>query len=297
MKKLISVALAGTLALSLAACGSSASSSAAESTAPAESEAASTSEAASEETTDLAGTTLKVAASPTPHAEILNAAKDILAEQGITLEVVEFSDYVQPNLVTESGEVDANYFQHTPYLESFNEENGTHLVSVGAIHYEPFGIYPGKSNDLENIADGATIAVPNDTTNEARALQLLAAQGLIEIDPEAGLNATPNDITSNPKNLEFTELDAAMIPNTIEEFDLNVINSNYALQAGLNPAEDALASEDAASDAAQTYANIVAVKAGHENDPAIVALVDALHSEEIQEFINTTYAGSVLPID
>ena len=159
------------------------------------------------------------------------------------------------------------------------------------------GIYAGKTASLEELPDGASIAVPNDATNEARALQLLAAQGLIEIDPEAGLNATPNDITSNPKNLEFTELDAAMIPNTIEEFDLNVINSNYALQAGLNPAEDALASEDAASDAAQTYANIIAVKAGHENDPAIVALVDALHSEEIQEFINTTYAGSVLPID
>lgn len=301
MKKLISATLAASLALSLAACGSSASTdSVAASSEAASTESTAASSAAAEstaETGELAGTTLKVAASPTPHAEILNVAKEILAEQGIDLEIVEFSDYVQPNLVTESGEVDANYFQHTPYLDSFNEENGTHLVSVGAIHYEPFGIYPGKSNDLENIADGATIAVPNDTTNEARALQLLAAQGLIEIDPEAGLNATPNDITSNPKNLEFTELDAAMIPNTIEEFDLNVINSNYALQAGLNPAEDALASEDAASDAAQTYANIVAVKAGHENDPAIVALVDALHSEEIQEFINTTYAGSVLPID
>ena len=204
MKKLISVALAGTLALSLAACGSSASSSAAESTAPAESEAASTSEAASEEaTSDLAGTTLKVAASPTPHAEILNAVKDILAEQGITLEVVEFSDYVQPNLVTESGEVDANYFQHGPYLESFNEENGTHLVSVGAIHYEPFGIYPGKSSDLENIADGAVIAVPNDTTNEARALQLLAAQGIITVRDGAGLTATVNDIEENPHNVKI----------------------------------------------------------------------------------------------
>ena len=202
-----------------------------------------------------------------------------------------------PNTAVEEGDLDANYFQHTPYMEKFNEENGTHLVSVGKIHYEPMGIYPGLTKTLEELPDGATIAVPNDATNEARALQLLAAQGLIELKEDAGLNATPNDITSNPKNLEFTELDAAMIPNTIEEFDLNVINSNYALQAGLNPAEDALASEDAASDAAQTYANIVAVKAGHENDPAIVALVDALHSEEIQEFINTTYAGSVLPID
>ena len=186
MKKLISATLAASLALSLAACGSSAStdSVAASSEAASSREAPAASSEAAEstaETSELAGTTLKVAASPTPHAEILNVAKEVLAEQGIDLEVVEFSDYVQPNLVTESGEVDANYFQHTPYLDSFNEENGTHLVSVGAVHYEPFGIYPGKSDDLANIADGATIAVPNDTTNEARALQLLAAQGLITV--------------------------------------------------------------------------------------------------------------------
>ena len=199
MKKLISATLAATLALSLAACGSSASTSEA---APAESTASSAAESTAE-TSELAGTTLKVAASPTPHAEILNVAKEVLAEQGIDLQVVEFSDYVQPNLVTESGEVDANYFQHTPYLDSFNEENGTHLVSVGAVHYEPFGIYPGKSNDLAAIADGATIAVPNDTTNEARALQLLAAQGLITVRDGAGLTATINDITENPHNLKI----------------------------------------------------------------------------------------------
>ena len=296
MKKLISVALAGTLALSLAACGSSASSSAAESTVPAESEAASTSEAASEETTDLAGTTLKVAASPTPHAEILNAAKDILAEQGITLEVVEFSDYVQPNLVTESGEVDANYFQHTPYLESFNEENGTHLVSVGKIHYEPMGIYPGLTKTLEELPDGATIAVPNDATNEARALQLLAAQGLIELKEDAGLNATPNDITSNPKNLQFKELEAAMLPQTASEVDLSVINSNFAMEGGMNPATDSLASEDADSEAAQTFANIIAVKEGHENDPAIQALVKALQSDKVKEYIEKTYSGAVVAV-
>ena len=199
MKKLISATLAASLALSLAACGSSAStdSVAASSEAASTESTAASSEAAEStaETSELAGTTLKVAASPTPHAEILNVAKEILAEQGIDLEVVEFSDYVQPNLVTENGEVDANYFQHTPYLDSFNEENGTHLVSVGAVHYEPFGIYPGKSDDLANIADGATIAVPNDTTNEARALQLLAAQGLITVRDGAGLTATVNDIT------------------------------------------------------------------------------------------------------
>lgn len=281
-KKFLSLILALALSASLTACGSSGTTE-------------TTDDTDSGDTTETV--TLKVAASPTPHAEILEQVKPILAEQGIDLVITEYGDYIVPNTAVDEGDEDANYFQHTPYLEQFNAENGTDLVSAGKIHYEPMGIYAGKTASLEELPDGATIAVPNDATNEARALQLLAAQGLIEIDPEAGLNATPNDITSNPKNLEFTELDAAMIPNTIEEFDLNVINSNYALQAGLNPAEDALASEDAASDAAQTYANIVAVKAGHENDPAIVALVDALHSEEIQEFINTTYAGSVLPID
>lgn len=281
-KKFLSLILALALSASLTACGSSDTTETAN-------------DADSSDTTETV--TLKVAASPTPHAEILEQVKPILAEQGIDLVITEYGDYIVPNTAVDEGDEDANYFQHTPYLEQFNAENGTDLVSAGKIHYEPMGIYAGKTASLEELPDGATIAVPNDATNEARALQLLAAQGLIEIDPEAGLNATPNDITSNPKNLEFTELDAAMIPNTIEEFDLNVINSNYALQAGLNPAEDALASEDAASDAAQTYANIIAVKAGHENDPAIVALVDALHSEEIQEFINTTYAGSVLPID
>ena len=300
MKKLISVALAGTLALSLAACGSSASSSAAESTAPAESEAASTSEAASEETTeatsDLAGTTLKVAASPTPHAEILNAAKDILAEQGITLEVVEFSDYVQPNLVTESGEVDANYFQHGPYLESFNEENGTHLVSVGAIHYEPFGIYPGKSNDLDNIADGAVIAVPNDTTNEARALQLLAAQGIITVRDGAGLTATINDIEENPHNVKIEEIEAAQLPRTVADVDFAVINGNYAMEAGFTVGTDALAIEDASSEAAQTYANLLVVKEGNENSPAIQALLAALTSDTVKDFINNTYNGAVVPI-
>lgn len=294
MKKLISATLAATLALSLAACGSSASSTEAAST---ESTAASSEAAESTaETSELAGTTLKVAASPTPHAEILNVAKDILAEQGITLEVVEFSDYVQPNLVTESGEVDANYFQHTPYLESFNEENGTHLVSVGAIHYEPFGIYPGKSNDLANIADGATIAVPNDTTNEARALQLLAAQGLITVRDGAGLTATVNDITENPHNLQIEEIEAAQLPRTVQDVDFAVINGNYAMEAGFSVAKDALATEDASSEAAQTYANVLVVKEGNENNPAIQALLKALQSDEVKNYIDQTYDGAVVAI-
>ena len=294
MKKLISATLAATLALSLAACGSSASSTEAAST---ESTAASSEAAESTaETSELAGTTLKVAASPTPHAEILNVAKDILAEQGITLEVVEFSDYVQPNLVTESGEVAANYFQHTPYLESFNEENGTHLVSVGAIHYEPFGIYPGKSNDLANIADGATIAVPNDTTNEARALQLLAAQGLITVRDGAGLTATVNDITENPHNLQIEEIEAAQLPRTVQDVDFAVINGNYAMEAGFSVGKDALATEDASSEAAQTYANVLVVKEGNENNPAIQALLKALQSDEVKNYIDQTYDGAVVAI-
>ena len=300
MKKLISATLAASLALSLAACGSSAStdSVAASSEASSTESTAASSEAAEStaETSELAGTTLKVAASPTPHAEILNVAKEVLAEQGIDLEVVEFSDYVQPNLVTESGEVDANYFQHTPYLDSFNEENGTHLVSVGAVHYEPFGIYPGKSDDLANIADGATIAVPNDTTNEARALQLLATQGLITVRDDAGLTATINDITENPHNIKFEEIEAAQLPRTVQDVDFAVINGNYALAAGFSVKNDALATEDASSEAAQTYANILAVKEGRENDPAIQALYAALTSDKVKDYINSTYDGAVVPI-
>ena len=295
MKKLISATLAASLALSLAACGSSASTD----SAAASSESTATSSAAAEstaETGELAGTTLKVAASPTPHAEILNAAKDILAEQGIDLEVIEFTEYVQPNLVTESGEVDANYFQHKPYLDGFNVKQGTHLVSVGPVHYEPLGIYPGKSDDLANIADGATIAVPNDTTNEARALQLLAAQGLITVRDGAGLTATVNDITDNPHNLQIKEIEAAQLPRTVQDVDFAVINGNYAMEAGFSVGKDALATEDASSEAAQTYANVLVVKEGRENDPAIQALYAALTSDKVKDYINSTYDGAVVPI-
>ena len=291
MKKLISAALAGALALSLAACGSTASVSES-AAASASSEAASTAETGS----DLAGTTIKVAASPTPHAEILNVAKDLLAEQGITLDIVEFSDYVQPNMVTESGEVDANYFQHQPYLDSFNEENGTSLVSVGAIHYEPLGIYPGKSQSLEEIPDGAVIAVPNDTTNEARALQLLASQGIITIREDAGLTATVNDITENPHNVQVEELEAAQLPRTLADVDYAGMNGNYALEAGFSVGNDALATEDADSEAAQTYANVLVVKEGRENDPAIQALLKALQSQEVKDYISETYDGAVVAL-
>ena len=294
MKKLISTVLAGALALSLAACGSTASSSAAASSEAASSEAVSSEAAA--ETNELAGTTLKVAASPVPHAEILGVAKDILAEQGITLEIIEYTDYVQPNMVTESGEVDANYFQHTPYLDSFNEENGTHLVSVGAIHYEPFGLFAGKTATLDELADGAKIAVPNDTTNEARALQLLAAQGIITLKEGAGLTATKNDIAENPHNVDIVEMEAAQLPRTLADVDFAVINGNYAAEAGLNAATDALAVEDASSEAAQTFANILVVKEGNEDNPAIQALLAALQSEQVKNFIDETYSGAVVAI-
>lgn len=299
MKKLISTLLAGVLALSLAACGASASSAVSSEAASEPASEAASSEAASEpasEASELDGTTITVAASPVPHAEILKVAADLLAEQGITLKVVEFTDYVQPNLVTENGEVDANYFQHTPYLDEFNAENDTHLVSVAAIHYEPLGLYPGKTASLDDLADGAQIAVPNDTTNEARALQLLAAQGIITLKDGAGLTATKNDIAENPHNVEIVEMEAAQLPRTLADVDFAVINGNYAAEAGFSSAKDALATEDADSEAAQTYANVLVVKEGNEKDPAVLALVDALQSPEVKAFIDETYGGAVVAI-
>ncbi len=239
---------------------------------------------------------LRVAASSTPHAEILAQVKDDLAEEGIELQVTEYGDYVIPNTAVEDGDEDVNYFQHQPYLDQFNAENGTHLVSVAAIHYEPLGVYPGKTKSIAELPDGALIGVPNDATNEARALQLLQAQGLITIKEDAGLNATPNDIVDNPKNLEFKELEAAMLPNVTSEMDLAVINGNFALQAGFSSAADALALEDAQSEAAQTFANVIVVKEGNENEEAVRKLVDALKSDEVRDYINETYSGNVQPI-
>ncbi len=291
MKKLLALTLALVLCLGLAACGGGTSTDTdtnADTSSDADTNGGAT---ANGETI-----TLTVGATPNPHAEILAQVKDDLAAEGIDLVVKEYSDYVVPNTAVEEGDLDANYFQHTPYMEKFNEENGTHLVSVGKIHYEPMGIYPGLTKTLEELPDGATIAVPNDATNEARALQLLAAQGLIELKEDAGLNATPNDITSNPKNLQFKELEAAMLPQTASEVDLSVINSNFAMEGGMNPATDSLASEDADSEAAQTFANIIAVKEGHENDPAIQALVKALQSDKVKEYIEKTYSGAVVAV-
>ena len=240
--------------------------------------------------------TITVAASETPHSEILEAAKPILEEEGYDLEVTVFDDYVQPNEVVESGDFDANYFQHIPYLESFNEEKGTHLVNAGGIHYEPFGIYPGTKSSLDDIADGDTIAVPNDTTNEARAL-LLQDNGIITLKDGVGLEATVNDIAENPYNVEIVELAAEQVARVAEETSYIVLNGNYALQAGYSVSKDALAYETSDSEAAKTYVNVIAVKEGNENSDKIKALVDVLKSDEIKDFINEKYDGAVIPFD
>ena len=240
--------------------------------------------------------TIKVGATPVPHAEILAVVKDILAKDNITLEIVEFNDYVQPNLATDEGEIDANYFQHITYLNNFNAENGTDLVSVANVHYEPFGIYAGKTASLDDLADGATVGIPNDPTNGGRALLLLQEQGLITLPEDAGLEPTVLDIAENPKNLKIEELEAAQLPRSLDSLDIAVINGNYAMEANLTVA-DALAIESAQGVAAEAYGNILAVKAGNENDPAIQALVKTLLSDEVRTYTQTTYAdGSVQPI-
>ena len=241
--------------------------------------------------------TIKVAASATPHAEILEEAKPILEKEGWDLEVTVFDDYVQPNLVVESGDFDANYFQHIPYLDNFNEEQGTHLVNAGGIHYEPFGIYPGTKKSLDELEDGDTIAVPNDTTNEARALLLLQDNGVITLKDGAGLEATVKDIEENPKNIKIEELEAAQVSRVKDEVAFVVLNGNYALQAGYSVSKDSIAYETSDSEAAKTYVNVIAVKEGNEESEAIKALVDTLKSDEIKDFINEKYDGAVIPFD
>ena len=239
---------------------------------------------------------IKVGASPAPHAEILRQAQEALAAEGIDMEVIEFSDYVQPNTALESGELDANYFQHEPYLISFNEENGTNLVSMGNVHYEPMCIYAGKTTSLEEIPDGAKVSVPNDPTNEARALLLLEANGLLKINADAGINATKLDILENPHNLEIVEMEAAQLPRTLQDVDFAVINGNYAVASGLNMS-DALAKEEKDSLGAKTYPNIIAVREGDESRPELQKLVEVLKSDEIKDFISEKYQGAVEPIE
>ena len=267
MKKIIAIALVLVMALSLAACGGTADEK-----------------------------TITIAASATPHAEILAVAKEVLAADGWTLEIVEYADYVVPNTVVDDGEMDANYFQHQPYLDTFNAENGTKLVSVAAIHYEPFGIYTGTKDSLDGLEEGDKVAVPNDGSNRARALLLLEAEGLITLKEGVGMEATVLDIVENPISLEIVEMEAAQIAGVRDSVALAVINGNYALLAGLNVAKDSIASEDAASVSAQTYANILVVKEGNETTEKTEALKAALFSEEVKTFINETYSGAVVPI-
>lgn len=314
-KKFIATILTAALALSvLTACGSdtaataepaeteAAAAEASEETAEPETAETEEAETAAEETAEEAETvetkgTITVAASATPHAEILEQAKPILAKQGWDLEVTVFNDYVQPNLVVESGDFDANYFQHIPYLETFNEEQGTHLVNAGGIHYEPFGIYPGTKSDLTTLEKGDVIAVPNDTTNEAKALLLLQDNGVITLKEGVGLEATVRDIVENPYEIEIQELEAAQVPRVIGEVAFVVLNGNYALEADYNVVNDSVAYEQADSEAAKTYVNVIAVEEGNENNEAIKALVDTLKSDEIKEFINNKYNGGVIPFE
>lgn len=291
MKKLLSILLCAALVLGLAACGTAAS----DPTAAPESEAPATDAA---ETPSGELETIVVGASSTPHAEILEAVSGELEALGYELDIKIFDDYVMPNLALADGEIDANYFQHEPYLLNFNAENGTDLVSAAAIHYEPMGIYGGSKSSLDELAEGDIIAVPNDGTNEARALLLLQDQGLITL--KEGIDASTEtatilDIAENPQNLEIVEMEAKNIPHSLPDVAFAVINGNYALQAGLT-GNDALASESADSDAAQTYANILAVRAGEEDSAKTQALVTALTSETCRQFIEETYSGAVVPI-
>ena len=267
MKKIIALTLALVLALSLVACGGSADKK-----------------------------TITIAASPTPHAEILAVAKEVLAKDGWTLEITEYADYVVPNNVVEDGEIDANYFQHVPYLDTFNAENGTHLVSVAMVHYEPFGIYTGTKAAIADLAAGDKIAIPNDGSNRARALLLLEQEGVITLKEGVGMEATVLDIAENALGLDIVEMEAAQIAGVRDSVALAVINGNYALLAGLNAGTDALAVEDAESISATTYANVLVVKEGNENTEKIEALKKALLSEEVKTFINDTYSGAVVAI-
>lgn len=240
---------------------------------------------------------ITIGASPSPHAEILEYIQPQLKAKGYTLKIVTYEDYVQPNKALTDKTLDANYFQHKPYLDDYNKKNGTNIVSAGAVHYEPLGIYPGKTKTISGLKEGATIAVPNDTTNEARALLLLQTNGIIKLDSSAGLDATIKDITSNPKKIKITELDAAQIGRSLKDVDLGVINGNYAIDAGLSVSKDALAKEDATSLAAKTYANIIAVRSGDQDSPKIKALISVLKSDQTKQWITDKYKGAVVPVD
>ena len=284
-KKILALACAACLTL-LAGCGSNPSGNSA---APAGSDSGEQNSASTETVT------LRVGATPAPHAEILEQIVDDLAEQGITLEIVQINDYNTPNDGVEDGSLDANYFQHITYMNDYNESNGTHLVNVGEIHYEPFGLYAGKTASIDELQEGAQIAVPNDATNEARALLLLEQEGLLALAEDAGITATTLDIVDNPLNLEFIELEAAQLPSRLADVDMAVINGNYAIDAGLDVA-DALAIESSEGTAGTAYVNVLAVKEGNEDNEAIQALVAALCSDEVRTYMEETYQGAVVPV-
>lgn len=283
-RRLLTVLLAGVLAAALTGCGGS-------------DKGGDSGSDSGSGSGDSGSKSVKVAASATPHAEILEEAKGLLEAEGYELEVTVFNDYVQPNEVVESGDFDANYFQHIPYLESFNEEKGTHLVNAGGIHYEPFGIYPGTKKSLDELAEGDAIAVPNDTTNEARALLLLQDNGVITLKEGAGLNATVNDIEENVKNVEIVELEAAQVSRVVDEVAFVVLNGNYALEGGYSVKSDAIAYEKSDSEAAKTYVNVIAVKEGNEENEGIQALVKVLKSDDIKKFIDEKYDGAVIAFE
>lgn len=283
MKKLVSLLLTGTLALGLlAGCGSNGGGAAATPTPATGGDPAQ-------------AVTLKIGASPAPHEEILQVVKEILAGQGITLEIVEFTDYIQPNEAVESGDIDANYFQHITYMNDFNTEQGTHLASVAEIHYEPMGIYAGRAASLTDLPDGAEIGVPNDPTNGGRALLLLQEQGLITLPEDAGLEPTVLDIVDNPHNFKITEMEAAQLPRSLDSLDVAVVNGNYAIQAGLK-VSDALAIESAEGTAGTAYVNVLTVKEGRENETAIQALAEAMKSQQVKDYITETYGGAVVAV-
>lgn len=283
MKKLVSLLLTGTLALGLlAGCGSNGGGAAATPTPATGGDPAQ-------------AVTLKIGASPAPHEEILQVVKEILAGQGITLEIVEFTDYIQPNEAVESGDIDANYFQHITYMNNFNTEQGTHLASVAEIHYEPMGIYAGRVASLTGLPDGAEIGVPNDPTNGGRALLLLQEQGLITLPEDAGLKPTVLDIVDNPHNFKITEMEAAQLPRSLDSLDVAVVNGNYAIQAGLKMS-DALAIESAEGTAGTAYVNVLTVKEGRENETAIQALAEAMKSQQVKDYITETYGGAVVAV-
>lgn len=236
-------------------------------------------------------TKLVVGATPVPHAEILNIVKPILKEKGIDLEVKEFTDYVTPNTALNDKEIDANFFQHVPYLEDFNKQHNMNLVAIAKVHVEPMGAYSKKIKSKEEIKDGMTVAIPNDATNEGRALLLLQKQGLIKLKDEKALTQTPNDIVDNPKHLKFSELDAAQLPRVLQDVDFAIINTNFALEAKLNPLKDALFMEDKDS----PYANVLVVRPDEQNNPAIKELAKALNSPEVKKFIEDKYKGAIVP--